>query len=454
VADGISDETRETEIDGVLGGTAVDARAAIRKKRDGGRHTAEEITALTAGFTRGRVPDYQIAAWLMAVYFRGLDADETLALTQAMLHSGEIVTLPGLPGPTVDKHSTGGVGDKISLALAPIVAACGGYVPMISGRGLGHTGGTLDKLESIPGFRTQLSTDEFRKLVRDRGLAFGGQTSSIAPADGRLYALRDVTATIECIPLIVSSILSKKFASGTKRVVFDVKTGRGAFMRDRERARALAANLLEVTRGLGFEGTALLTDMDQPLGYAVGNALEVAEAIDVLHGGGPEDTKALTMALAGEMLALAGIAPSPAEGEKEARLAVVGGKAYKKFLEIVEAQGGEPRYVDDPKQLPRAPKVHPVPSPRAGVVAALDAFQVGEVVVHLGGGRLRKDDRVDPAVGVTLIRKVGDRVEAGEPLARVHAQDAAQEAIQSLVAAYRIEDEAPARGPLVLERIV
>jgi len=453
VADGTTDETRETDTESILGGTAVDARAAIRKKRDGGKHSADEITALTSGFTRGRVPDYQIAAWLMAVYFRGLDAEETLALTQAMLHSGEVITLPGLPGPTVDKHSTGGVGDKISLALAPIVAACGGFVPMISGRGLGHTGGTLDKLESIPGFRTQLATEEFRKLVRLQGLAFGGQTASLAPADGRLYALRDVTATIECIPLIVSSILSKKFASGTRRVVFDVKTGRGAFMRDRERARALAHTLLDVTRGLGFEGVALLTDMDQPLGNAVGNALEVVEAIDILHGGGPEDAKALTLALAGEMLALAGLAPTAEEGAKEARMAVVGGKAYKKFLEIVEAQGGEPRYVDDPKQLPRAAKVHPVPSPRAGVVAVLDAFQVGEVVVHLGGGRLRKEDRVDPAVGVTLLKKVGDRVEAGEPLARVHAQDAAQEAIQSLVAAYRIEDEAPARGPLVLERV-
>ena len=454
MADGGTEDTRiEAASDSILGGTAVDARAAIRKKRDGGRHSAEEIYALTAGFTRGRIPDYQIAAWLMAVYFRGLDAEETLSLTQAMLHSGEVITFPGLPGPTVDKHSTGGVGDKISIALAPIVAACGAYVPMISGRGLGHTGGTLDKLESIPGFRTQLAAEEFRKLVRDFGLAFGGQTSSLAPADGRLYALRDVTATIECIPLIVSSILSKKFSSGTRRVVFDVKTGRGAFMRDRARARELAGTLLEVTRGLGHDGTALLTNMDQPLGEAVGNSLEMVEAIDILHGGGPGDSRALTMLLAGEMLALAGLAPTAAEGEKTARLAVVGGKAYKKFLEIVEAQGGQPRYVDDPKQLPRAPKVHEVRSRRAGYVVAVDAFEVGEIVVHLGGGRLSKEDRVDPTVGVMLLHKVGDRVDAGEVLARVHARDAAQEAIQSLAAAFRIDDAAPEVSPLVLERI-
>src|SRR5262245_20492553 len=415
VADGV-EETRTEEAlaeeSSPLGGTAIDARAAIRKKRDGGRLTNEEIVALTAGFTRGRVPDYQVAAWLMAVYFKGLDAEETLALTQAMLHSGEILTFPGLPGPMVDKHSTGGVGDKISIALAPIIAACGGFVPMISGRGLGHTGGTLDKLEAIPGFRTQLSTDEFRKLVRAHGLAFGGQTPSLAPADRLLYSLRDVTATIESIPLIVSSILSKKFASGTRRVVFDVKAGRGAFMRDVKRARELADKLLEVTRGLGFEGSALITAMDQPLGTPVGTALEIAEAVDILHGGGPDDTRMLTMRLAAEMLELSGLAPSVQEGDKAARLAIVSGKAYKKLLEIVEAQDGNPRYVDDPKQIPQAPHKHLVESTRTGYVTALDAYEVGEIVVHLGGGRLRRDDKVDPRVGVLLNKKVGDRVEA------------------------------------------
>jgi pyrimidine-nucleoside phosphorylase/thymidine phosphorylase len=452
----VAEQTHEEQEDAygsALGGPVVDARAAIRKKRDGGKHSADEILALTAGFTRGRIPDYQIAAWLMAVYFRGLDADETLALTQAMLYSGEQISLPGLAGPTVDKHSTGGVGDKISLALAPIVAACGAYVPMISGRGLGHTGGTLDKLESIPGMRVQLGTEEFRKLVRAHGLAFGSQTSDIAPADRLLYSLRDVTATVECVPLIVSSILSKKFASGTKRVVFDVKTGRGAFMRDQARARELARQLLEVTRALGFEGTALLTSMEQPLGRSVGNALEVAEAIEVLHGGGPEDVRDLTFQLAGEMLALAGLSASPQEGEKTARMTMIGGKAFAKFEQIVEAQGGNPRYILDPSQLPKSPRVHAIESPRDGYVTALDAFEIGEIVVHLGGGRLRKEDKLDPAVGVVLLKKVGDRVATGEPLAAIHARDAAQEAIQALRAAYRIGDQPPARTPLVLERV-
>jgi len=436
-----------------LGGTEIDARAAIRKKRDGGKHGADEILALTAGFTRGKIPDYQVAAWLMAVFFQGLDQEETLALTEAMLHSGEVISLPGLSGPTVDKHSTGGVGDKISLALAPIVAACGGFVPMISGRGLGHTGGTLDKLESIPGVRVQLGAEEFRKLVRAHGLAFGSQTSDIAPADRLLYALRDVTSTVECIPLIVSSILSKKFASGTKRVVFDVKTGRGAFMREIERARELASQLLSVTRGLGFEGTALITNMDQPLGRAVGNALEVAEAVDVLHGGGPEDTRALTLKLAGEMLALAGLSASPEQGEMAAKAAVQGGKAFAKFQEIIEAQGGSPRYIGDTTQLPKAPRVHGIESPREGYVTALDAFEIGEIVVHLGGGRLRKDDKVDPSVGIMLLKKVGDRVAQGEPLATIHAKDAAQVAIQALSEAYTIGDEPPRQRPLVLERV-
>jgi pyrimidine-nucleoside phosphorylase/thymidine phosphorylase len=452
----VAEQTNEVgaeDLGSALGGPVVDARAAIRKKRDGGTHGADEILALTAGFTRGRIPDYQIAAWLMAVYFQGLDAEETLALTQAMLHSGELISLPGLSGPTVDKHSTGGVGDKISLALAPIVAACGAFVPMISGRGLGHTGGTLDKLEAIPGMRVQLGTEEFRKLVRAHGLAFGSQTSDIAPADRLLYALRDVTATVECIPLIVASILSKKFASGTKRVVFDVKAGRGAFMRDMTKARELAGQLLEVTRGLGFEGTALITNMDQPLGKNIGNALEVAEAVDVLHGGGPEDVRELTYKLAGEMLALAGLSASFEEGEKSARMAVSGGKAYAKFQEIVEAQGGDPRYVIDPSQLPKSPRVHMVESPREGYVTALDAFEVGEIVVHLGGGRLKKDDKVDPSVGVVLLKKVGDRVQAGEPLASIHARDAAQEAIHALARAYRIGDEPPKRTRLLLERL-
>jgi pyrimidine-nucleoside phosphorylase/thymidine phosphorylase len=431
----------------------VDARTAIRHKRDGGRHTPEEVQALADAYAKGEVPDYQMAAWLMAVFYQGLDRDETMALTRAMLHSGTVIEFEDLPGPTVDKHSTGGVGDKISLPLAPIVAACGAYVPMLSGRGLGHTGGTLDKLESIPGFRTRLSIDEFKRQVRALGLAFGGQTADLAPADGKLYALRDVTATVECVPLIVSSILSKKFASGTRRVVFDVKTGRGAFMRRHERAHELGRALLEVTGALGFEGVALVTDMDQPLGRAAGNALEVVESIEVLRGGGPEDVRALTLRLAGEMLALAGLAPSVAAGEALAGGALADGRALAKFRAVVEAQGGDPRAIDDPGRLPRAPRVVDVPAPRAGHVAVLDAYAVGEIVVRLGGGRLRKEDGVDPGVGVELLKKVGDRVEAGEPLARIHARDSAEAASSDLVESYRIEDRPTRPGPLVLERI-
>jgi pyrimidine-nucleoside phosphorylase len=431
----------------------VDARTAIRRKRDGGRHTPEEVQALADAYARGEVTDYQMAAWLMAVYFRGLDRDETMALTRTMLHSGTVIEFTDLPGPTVDKHSTGGVGDKISLPLAPIVAACGACVPMLSGRGLGHTGGTLDKLESIPGLRTRLGIDEFKRQVREHGLAFGGQTEELAPADGRLYALRDVTATVECVPLIVSSILSKKFASGTRRVVFDVKTGAGAFMREPERAHVLAQALLEVTRALGYEGVALVTDMDQPLGAACGNALEVAESIAVLRGGGPADVRELTFRLAGEMLALAGAAGSVAAGEAAARAAVADGRALRKFREVVAAQGGDPRAVDDPGRLPRAPRVVEVASPRDGHVAAVDAYQVGETIVRLGGGRLRKEDDVDPAVGVVLLKKTGDRVAAGEILALVHARDAAEGARAAVLAAYRIAAAPAAPGPLVRERI-
>jgi pyrimidine-nucleoside phosphorylase/thymidine phosphorylase len=370
-----------------------------------------------------------------------------------MLHSGEVVTLDDLPGPTVDKHSTGGVGDKISLPLGPIVAACGAYVPMLSGRGLGHTGGTLDKLESIPGLRTRLAIPEFRTQVRRLGLAFGGQTEELAPADGRLYALRDVTATVECVPLIVSSILSKKFASGTRRVVFDVKTGAGAFMREPERARALARALLEVTQALGNEGAALITDMEQPLGLAIGNALEVAESVEVLRGGGPADVRELTMRLAGEMLALAGLAPDVAAGEEAARRAVIEGRALARFREVVEAQGGDPAAVDDPRRLPRAPRTLEVPSPRDGFVAALDAYAVGETVVRMGGGRLRKEEDVDPAVGIVLAKKTGDGVRAGEPLAVLHVRDDGRAAAASLLAGYRIGARAPAPRPLVLERL-
>ncbi len=432
-----------------------DARTFVRAKRDGARHDAGAVHAFVSAFTSGEVPDYQVAAWLMAVFFRGLDDAETFALTDAMLHSGDVITLTGLPGPTVDKHSTGGVGDKISLPLAPIVAACGACVPMISGRGLGHTGGTLDKLESIPGFSPRLSPSRFADLTRTLGLAFGGQTDRLAPADGKLYALRDVTATVECIPLIVASILSKKYASGTDRVVFDVKTGRGAFMRERADAVALARALISVSTRMGKQASALVTNMDQPLGAAVGNALEVAESLDVLRGGGPADIRELTYALAGEMLVLAGLASSAADGRAQAGRVVASGAALAKFRAVAEAQGGDPRSIDDPSRLPHAPVVVPAPSPRGGFVTAIDAYAVGEIVVALGGGRRRKEDAVDPGVGFVLAKKVGDAVGAGESLAAVHAAsaEAGAEAARALAAAYSFGDAPPAGAPLVWERV-
>ena len=435
--------------------SSFDARSFIREKRDGARHAPGAVRAFVAAFTADGVPDYQVAAWLMAVFFRGLDPEETFELTDAMLRSGEVIRFEGLPAPTVDKHSTGGVGDKISLPLAPLVAACGACVPMISGRGLGHTGGALDKLESIPGFDPKLEVAAFKRLVRELGLAFGGQTAQLAPADGKLYALRDVTATVECVPLIIASILSKKYASGTDAVVFDVKTGRGAFMRERSDARKLAEGLIAVSKRMGKRAAALITNMDQPLGFAIGNALEVVESIDILMGRGPADVRELTLALASEMLVLARVAPDVAAARARAEQALASGAALEKFRAIVAAQGGDVQAIDQPSRLPRAPQVVPVPAPRAGFVHGIDAYALGELVVHLGGGRTRKEDVIDPAVGVVLAKKTGDPVAAGEPLAHLHVRDStATDALRTLAAAYRIEAGAPTATQLVLERLI
>jgi pyrimidine-nucleoside phosphorylase/thymidine phosphorylase len=428
----------------------------IQAKRDGRPIPPADIAALVDGFTRGEIPDYQMAAFCMAVFFRGMDGAEVAALTEAMLRSGDVLDLSDVPGVKVDKHSTGGVGDKVSLALAPLAAACGVKVPMISGRGLGHTGGTLDKLEAIPGFRTELPVDRFRALVREVGACLVGQTARLAPADRRLYALRDVTATVESIPLIAASIMSKKLAEGIDALVLDVKVGSGAFMKTVRDARALAATLAGIGRGMGKRVTALLTDMSQPLGRAVGNALEVTETVELLRGGGPPDLRLVTVELTAEMLLLAGVAPDLAAARARVAAAIADGRGLAKLEEIVRAQGGDPRALSDPERLPRAPRTWEVPSPAAGLVEAIDAEALGLAAVALGAGRSRVEDRVDPAVGLVVHRRLGEPVARGEPLCTVHEGDRSEPRARitaRVEAAFRIGDTAPAPPPLVLERL-
>jgi len=416
---------------------------------------AEAIAALVDGFTRGEVPDYQMAAFCMAVFFRGMDGAETAALTGAMLRSGDVLDLSDVPGAKVDKHSTGGVGDKVSLALAPLAAACGVKVPMISGRGLGHTGGTLDKLEAIPGFRVDLPVERFRELVRDVGACLVGQTARLAPADRKLYALRDVTATVESVPLIAASIMSKKLAEGIDALVLDVKVGSGAFMKDLEGGRALAAALSGIGRGMGKKVSALLTRMDEPLGRAVGNALEVGEVVELLRGGGPADLREVTVELTAEMLLLGGAAPDLAGARAAVEGAIADGRGLAKLEEIVRAQDGDPAAIRDPGRLPRAPTVYDVPSPASGFVAEIDVEALGLAAVALGAGRRRVEDRVDPAVGLVVHAKLGDRVDRGAPLCTVHAGERGEgrDRIAARVAgAYRLAPEPPPLRPLVLER--
>ncbi len=429
----------------------------IRKKRDGGVLQPAELEFLVQGATDGSVADEQLAAFLMAVFFRGLDPVlELPAWLEAMLRSGQVLDLSRIPGRKVDKHSTGGVGDKISLPLAPLAAVCGVRVPMVSGRGLGHTGGTLDKLESIPGFRVDLPIERFVQLVESLGLCLIGQTAEIAPADRKLYALRDATATVESVPLIASSILSKKLAEGIDALVLDVKVGSGAFMKSLPDARLLARTLIDLCRGMGRRCTALLTAMDAPLGFAVGNAVEVAESIEVLRGGGPDDVRELTLQLGVEMLLLGEAAPDVPTARQRLEDALADGSALRRFAQIVEAQGGDPGVVEDPRRLPRPAAVREVRLDRGGVLAALDAEQVGMAAVELGAGRARKEDRVDPAAGVLLRKRRGDEVRAGEVLAELHAADAARlDAGEArLRAAVALSDEPPPLAqPLMLERL-
>jgi thymidine phosphorylase len=422
---------------------ATDILDVIRTKRDGGRLSDEQVWFFVDGYTAGTVADEQAAALCMAILLRGMEPDELASWTQAMIDSGERVDLSSVPRPTVDKHSTGGVGDKVSLPLAPLAAACGAAVPQLSGRGLGHTGGTLDKLEAISGWQATLPNDRMVAQLRDVGAVICAASKTLCPADRKLYALRDVTATVEAIPLIASSIMCKKIAEGTGALVLDVKIGSGAFLPEIERARQLAETMVTLGRDYGVRTVALITDMDTPLGRACGNGLEVAEAVEVLRGGGPPDVVEVTLALAREMLALAGIDADPAA-------ALTDGRAYAVWDRMIRAQGGDP---DAP--LPVAAVKHQVPAPAAGYLRRLDARAVGEAVWRLGAGRSRKEDPVSPTAGAVCLRKPGDEVESGEPVLVLHADDAARlhGALAALERAIEVGPEPADPRPLVVDRI-
>ncbi len=423
----------------------------IYRKRMGQELTTDEIRFLVRGYVSGEVTDYQMAAWAMAVCIQGMTPRETADLTMAMAESGDQIDLSGIRGRKVDKHSTGGVGDKVSLVLVPLVAACGAPVAKMSGRGLGHTGGTIDKLESIPGFRVELSPQEFIDQVNRVGCAVAGQSGNLVPADKKLYALRDVTATVDSIPLIASSIMSKKIAGGADAVVLDVKAGAGAFMKDLDQAFRLAEMMVAIGREVGREVAAVVSNMDQPLGYAVGNALEVAEAIETLRGFGPKDLEEICLQLGSQMLRLAGVAPDGESARKMLLRALRAGHGLNKLIEMVEAQGGDPSYIRQPVKLPRAQRVGPVVAPQAGYVQGIDALEVGVAAMLLGAGRETKESAIDLGVGVVLRKKVGDPVEAGEPLAELHVNSERRlaEARERLVRAYRIGGERLQEPPLV-----
>jgi thymidine phosphorylase len=429
----------------------------IRRKRDGRKLTPPEIAAFIEGLTEGSVSEGQAAAFAMAVFFNGMSEEEAVALTLAMRDSGDVLDWSDLPGPVTDKHSTGGVGDNVSLMLAPIVASCGAYVPMISGRGLGHTGGTLDKMDAIPGYASQPDKALFRKVVLEAGCAIIGQTGDLAPADKRLYAIRDVTATVESVPLITASILSKKLAAGLQSLVLDVKLGNGAFMTRSRDAAALASSLVEVANGAGLKTSALVTDMDQPLASAAGNAVEVQNAVDFLTGRMRDRRlEEVTLALAAEMLQQAGIAASHQDAERRARQALDGGAAARVFGRMVAALGGPADFVEKcSTYLPKAEVEFPVKAPRDGYVADIATREIGLAVVALGGGRTRPDAAIDHAVGITRLLPVGAEVRAGEALALVHARSGgdAEAAASAILSAYRLAEARPAARKTVVRRI-
>jgi pyrimidine-nucleoside phosphorylase len=397
----------------------------IIKKRDKGELSTEEINHFVKAYTQGDIPDYQASAWAMAVMLNGMTPRETADLTLAMAHSGDTLDLSDVVEIAVDKHSTGGVGDKTSLVVLPVVAACGLPVGKMSGRGLGFSGGTLDKMEAIPGYRSDLTTEEFKKQLREVGLVLTGQTGDLAPADGKLYALRDVTGTVPSFPLMVSSIMSKKIAGGAQRLVLDVKLGVGAFMHTLEDARELAQAMVDIARLAGRQAVALLSDMNQPLGFAVGNALEVREAIDTLHGGGPQDFREHALEVAAHMLVLGDKAKSEEDAHKMVEETLMDGRAWEKFRQLVTAQGGDVSFVDDPDKLPKAEKKETVEAQRGGFLSEINARVFGETAVTLGAGRAAKGDTIEPAVGIVVHRKVGDEVKTGEPLFTIHAKDQA-----------------------------
>jgi pyrimidine-nucleoside phosphorylase len=428
----------------------------IRKKRDSGEHSREEINFLISGYTTGEIPDYQMAAWLMAVWIRGINRSELAALTEAMLFSGQVLNLAGLASKKVDKHSTGGVGDKTSLIIAPIVAAGGLTVPMISGRGLGHTGGTLDKLESIPGFNVNLSLEQFYSVLRECGMGLIGQTAEIAPADKKIYALRDATSTVENIGLICASIMSKKLAEGIDALVLDVKTGSGAFMKSEEDSVLLAELMVDTGRRMGKKVVALITDMNQPLGRMAGHSNEVAECIDVLSGGGPADLVELSIKLSAWMFFLGDRTKSLDDGRLLAETMIATGQAKEKLKQCIRLQRGDERVMDDPQLLPQARSHADVSSPSAGFLTTTNCEQLGTALATLGGGREKKEDAIDHAVGLEFHKRIGDRVEKGEPLVTIHYNSGAKlaEAKSLIAASYEVGEVAPSESLPLIRRII
>ena len=427
----------------------------ISQKRDGKPLSDTEIDFFISSFMSGKITDYQMTALLMAIYIRDMDSRETSALTRAYIRSGETIDLSAVSGRKIDKHSTGGVGDKVSIILAPLVASLGVAVPMISGRGLGHSGGTLDKLESIPGFRTDLPVAQFRQLVQQHRLGLIGQTRDIVPADKRIYALRDVTATVDCIPLISASIMSKKIAEGIDGLVLDVKYGNGAFMKDTAQAEQLAHSLIAIGREFGEEVVALLTSMEQPLGNAIGNWLEIRECLDCFQGKGPEDLMEVTLALAGEMLQLGGAADSAEDARRQCQEALHSGRAFDKFLDICRAQGADTAWLRDPAQVPPAAERRTLAAGRSGYLSRMDTFAIGMASVQLGAGRLRAEDDVDPLAGIVLHKKLGDPLQAGEALLEIHTRraDTCDPVLKRLESAITIADAPPEIPPLILKKM-